>query len=240
MSAVLIADVDVSRGDFSLDITLRVEPGETLALLGPNGAGKSTTVGCIAGIVGLDAGRISIGPVVLDDSERGIRVPVEDRRVGLVFQDYRLFPHLSVLENVAFGQRSRGVARAEARASALVWLDRLGIAGFAGVRPGSLSGGQSQRVALARVLAMEPDVLLLDEPLAALDVEVRADVRAELVEHLRLFSGATIVVTHDLADAEALADRVAVVEGGRLSQVGTVAELRGSPATPWVSSLVAR
>jgi len=240
VSGTLVADIRTRRGDFALDVSLRVQPGEVLALLGPNGAGKSTTIGCISGIVPLDSGRISVGDSVLDEVAADVVVPIEARRVGLVFQDYRLFPHLSVLENVAFGQRSRGVARAKARATALEWLDRLGIAAFAGVRPGSLSGGQSQRVALARALAMEPDVLLLDEPLAALDVEVRADVRAELVDHLALFSGATIVVTHDLADAEALADRVAVIEGGRVSQLATVGQLRSNPATPWVSSLVAR
>ena len=240
MSGTLVADIRAERGVFSLDVSLRVEPGEVLALLGPNGAGKSTTIGCISGIVPLDSGRISVGDSVLDDTETDVVVPIEARRVGLVFQDYRLFPHLSVLENVAFGQRSRGVARSEARAAAAAWLDRLGLAAFGAVRPGSLSGGQSQRVALARALAMEPDVLLLDEPLAALDVEVRADVRAELADHLSLFAGATIVVTHNLADAEALAGQVAVIEGGRVSQLATVGELRRAPATPWVASLVAR
>ena len=236
----LTASIRTGRGTFDLDLDLRVEPGQTLALLGPNGAGKSTTIGCIAGIVGIDDGIIAVGDTVLDDTARAISVPVEQRKVGLVFQDYRLFPHLSVLENIAFGQRARGVSKHEARDHAANWLDRFGLAQFASSKPGALSGGQSQRVALARALAIGPDVLLLDEPLAALDVEIRADVRAELADHLSDFGGATIVVTHDLADAAALANRVAVIESGRQTQLATVAELRENPATAWVSRLVAR
>jgi molybdate transport system ATP-binding protein len=240
VTGALAASIRTGRGSFALDLELQVQPGQTLALLGPNGAGKSTTIGCIAGIVHVEDGLISVGDTVLDDTTRAISVPVEQRRVGLVFQDYRLFPHLSVLENIAFGQRARGVSRHEARDNARDWLDRFGLAQFASSRPESLSGGQSQRVALARALAIEPDVLLLDEPLAALDVEIRADVRAELADYLSDFAGATIVVTHDLADAAALADRVAVIERGRQTQLATVAELRENPATAWVSRLVAR
>lgn len=236
----LSASIRTVRGSFELSVDLRVEPGQTLALLGPNGAGKSSTIGCIAGIVELDDGVIQVGESVLDDPEHGIRVAVEQRLIGVVFQDYRLFPHLSVLENIAFGQRARGVAKQVARENAHRWLERFELAKYADAKPGALSGGQSQRVALARALAIEPQVLLLDEPLAALDVEIRADVRAELAEHLADFAGPTIVVTHDLADAEGLADLVSVIESGRESQRATVEELRANPATPWVSRLVAR
>jgi molybdate transport system ATP-binding protein len=155
----------------------------------------------------------------------------------MVFQDYVLFPHLTVLENVAFGPRAAGRSRAEARDIAHDQLCRLGIAELAARRPGELSGGQAQRVALARALVVEPDALLLDEPLAALDVEVRADVRAELAEHLAAFTGVTIVVTHSLADARALSDFVVVLEGGQVTQRGTAADLVESPATPWITRL---
>jgi len=238
--SALAATLRVRRGDFTLDLDLSVEPGETVALLGPNGAGKSTAIGCIAGIVAIDEGRIEVDGVVVDDPEAGILVSTEHRHVGLVFQDYRLFPHLSVLENIAFGPRARGVAKQTARAEAADWLDRFDLSAFASAKPASLSGGQSQRVALARALATRPAVLLLDEPLAALDVEIRDDVRAELAGHLRDFAGATLVITHDLADAAALASRVLVIENGSVTQRATLDELTANPATPWVSRLVSR
>ncbi|TAL45572.1 MAG: ATP-binding cassette domain-containing protein [Salinibacterium sp.] len=226
----LHATLRAQRGDFTLDLDLEVPAGSTLALVGPNGAGKSTALACIAGLLP-NGGTARVGERVLDE------VPVEQRRVGYVFQDYLLFPHLTVLENVAFGPRALGRPRAEARAGASAWLDRLGLMELAERRPRQLSGGQSQRVALARALAAEPEVLLLDEPLAALDVEVRDEVRAELAAHLAEFAGAAIVVTHELADALALATRIVVLEAGQVTQRGSLVDLAARPATPYIARL---
>jgi molybdate transport system ATP-binding protein len=232
----LVADVTVRLGAFRLALELDVQPGRTLALLGPNGAGKSTAIGALAGIVPIDGGSIRVGDRVLDDDE--VHVEVEHRRVGVVFQEYLLFPHLSVLDNVAFGLRAAGVSRREARERATGWLERLSIGGLAARRAPELSGGQAQRVALARTLAAEPDVLLLDEPLAALDAEVRDDVREELAAHLESFGGVTIVVTHSLEDVVALARDVVVLEAGAVTQRGSVRSLVREPATPYVTRLV--
>jgi molybdate transport system ATP-binding protein len=227
----LEVDVRVARRGFTLDVSRAIESGRVLALLGPNGAGKSTTIGCVAGVVDYE-GSVVLGGRVLD------REPTERRRVGILFQDYVLFPHLSVLENAAFGPRSTGVPAAVARATAHGWLERFGVDHLAGSYPRQLSGGQQQRVALARALAAEPEALLLDEPLAALDVEVRGAVRSELRGHLTAFAGPSVVITHSIADVEALADAVAVIEGGRVVQAGAVADVLAHPATPWVRSLV--
>lgn len=231
------AALRVARGAFTLDLDLTVTPGRTLALLGPNGAGKSTALGLLAGTIDLDAGTIVVNGRVLDDEST--HVAAEHRRIGVVFQDYLLFPHLSVLENVAFAPRSSGMPKAAAGAAALQWLDRLGIADLASTRPPQLSGGQAQRVALGRALASNPDLLLLDEPLSALDVEVREEVRSELGRHIREWGGPTIVVTHHFDDVAALADDVVVIERGRATQRATVRELVQAPATPYVSRLVA-
>ncbi|CAN5247968.1 hypothetical protein BH11ACT4_BH11ACT4_15410 [soil metagenome] len=228
----LDAELEVRRGSFELALSLAVEPGRTLALLGPNGAGKSTALAALAGIVD------SSGPVVLNGRHID-GLPVEQRRVGYVFQDYLLFPHLTVLENVAFGPRAVGVRATAARASAGEWLERLGVSALSARRPGQLSGGQAQRVALARALAASPELLLLDEPLAALDVEVRDEVRSELARHLKEWGGLTIVVTHSFDDVAALADDVVVIERGRPTQRGTVRDLVAAPATSYVSRLVA-
>lgn len=217
------ASLFVDRGAFTLDLELEVRPGRTLALLGPNGAGKSTALAALAGLVP-STGEISVNGRELND------LPTEQRRIGYVFQDYLLFPHLTVLENVAFGA---------SKAVAAEWLDRMGISELAARRPSELSGGQAQRVALARALATEPELLLLDEPLAALDVEVRASVRAELASHLREWAGLTIVVTHSLDDVTALADDVVVLEAGRATQRGTPRDLVREPATAYVRKLVA-
>ena len=228
----LLASIRASRGNFTLDLDLTVCAGRTLALLGPNGSGKSTALAAIAGVI-VAGGPITLGERRLDGLE------IEDRRVGYVFQDYLLFPHLTVLENVAFGPRSKRTPRLAARAAATDWLERLGIGELAQRRPAQLSGGQAQRVALARALAADPQLLLLDEPLSALDVEVRAELREELGRHLRQWGGLTIVVTHDFDDVTVLADDVVVVERGRATQRGTVRELVRAPATAYVERLVA-
>jgi molybdate transport system ATP-binding protein len=215
-----------------------VEPGEVAALLGPNGAGKTTVLRALAGLLPLAEGRVVLDGQVLEDTASRIHVAVERRPVGMVFQEYLLFPHLSVLENVAFGLRSRGVGRAAARRAAAAWLERLGLPAVADARPSTLSGGQQQRVALARALATDPRMLLLDEPLSALDVSVRAEVRRDLRRHLREFPGVNLLVTHDPLEAVALADRLIVLEGGRVLQTGTPAEVTEHPRSPYVADLV--
>jgi molybdate transport system ATP-binding protein len=219
-------------------VGLRVEPGQVVALLGPNGAGKTTALRALAGLLPLTEGRVVLEGQVLEDTARRVRVAAERRPVGMVFQDYLLFPHLSALENVAFGLRSRGVRRAAARRAAGAWLERLGLSSAADARPGALSGGQQQRVALARALATDPRMLLLDEPLSALDVSIRAEVRRDLRRHLREFSGVNLMVTHDPLEAIALADRLIVIEQGRVVQAGTPAEVTEHPRSQYVADLV--
>jgi molybdate transport system ATP-binding protein len=234
----LDAHIALRLGTLDLHADLMVQPGELLALLGPNGAGKSTVLRCLAGLVPLDEGRIVIDGIVVDDPVADTFVEPEHREVGFVFQDYLLFEHMSVLENVAFGLRARRTPKAEARATAHAWLDRVGLADYAHQRPRSLSGGQSQRAALARALATEPRLLLLDEPLAALDAGTRTSVRRDLRRHLATFEGMRILVTHDPVDAYALADRVAILDGGRIVQVGTLAEVTAHPRSRYVADLV--
>jgi molybdate transport system ATP-binding protein len=234
----LRADVGVALGPLDLRVALAVEPGEVVAVLGPNGAGKTTLMRTLAGLLPIDEGRIEIGATVVDDPAADVFVTPEHRSVGVVFQDHLLFGNMSALENVAFGLRARGVARPEARQRAAEWLDRLGLTDHAGHRPGALSGGQAQRVALGRALAIDPVLLLLDEPLAALDAATRVGVRRDLRRHLSRPGTATVVITHDPVDAHALADRVVVVEDGRVSQQGDLAEITAHPRSRYVAELV--
>ena len=208
---------------------LTAEAGEVLVVIGPNGAGKSTLLRAIAG---LEPGRVQVG----DEDWTDLEVP--RRRVGYVFQDQSLFPHLSALDNVAFGPRARGRSRADADRSARRWLDRFGIAELADRKPRELSGGQAQRVAIARALATDPEVLLLDEPFTGLDVSVQMALRNELGQHLRDFPGIALLVTHDAIDALTLADRVLVLDEGRVAQVGPPTEVAAQPRTPHVARLV--
>ncbi|MFJ7152926.1 ABC transporter ATP-binding protein [Streptomyces sp. NPDC100445] len=228
----LDARLVVDRPPFRLDVTLTVAPGDVLALLGPNGAGKTTALRALAGLTPLTGGHLRLDGTPLEDT------PPESRPVGVVFQDYLLFPHLSALDNVAFGPRCRGADKGEARAQAAAWLDRMGLAGHAGVRPRRLSGGQAQRVALARALATRPRLLLLDEPLAALDARTRLEVRAQLRRHLAEFEAVCVLVTHDPLDAMVLADRLVVVEDGRVVQEGTPAGIARHPRTDYIAQLV--
>jgi molybdate transport system ATP-binding protein len=233
----LEARFGLTRGDFRLELDLTISPGRTVALLGPNGAGKSTAVSALAGLLPIDSGRIVLAGNTLDQPGSGVFVPPENRRVGVVFQDYLLFPHLNVVENVAFGLRSRGVPHAEAVTRANEWLGRLDLDGFERRRPGELSGGQTQRVALARALVIEPDLLLLDEPLSALDVTTRAELRRVLASHLEEFFGPRLVITHDPAEAFLLADEVHVIEDGAVTQFGSPDEIRLRPRTPYAADL---
>ena len=228
----------VDRGSFRLDVHLTVQPGRVLALLGPNGAGKSTVLRALAGLIALDAGRIALDDRVLDDPQAGVLVPPADRGVGLVFQDYLLFPHLSALDNVAFGLQAGGAPRRASRTQALGWLERVGLADVAAAKPATLSGGQAQRVALARALAPTPRLLLLDEPLAALDASTTMAVRSELRRHLREAVGCSVLVTHDPLDAMVLADEVMVIEHGHVVQRGTPAAIARAPRTDYVARLV--
>ncbi|WP_099021744.1 ABC transporter ATP-binding protein [Mycolicibacterium palauense] len=234
----LHAQIGVQRGELALDVGFDVSPGRTLALLGPNGAGKSTVLRILAGLLRPQRGRVTLGPTVLDDADSGEHLPAHRRPVGMVFQDYLLFPHLSVLDNVAFGLRSRGVRRPQARAQAREWLQRVGIAEHARSRPGALSGGQAQRAALARALIGEPRLLLLDEPLSALDARTRLTIRSELHRHLAAFPGPAVVVSHDPIDAIALADDVAVIENGGVVQTGAAHDIARRPRTDYVARLM--
>jgi molybdate transport system ATP-binding protein len=232
----LSARVVVRRGSLDLDVALDVADGEVLAVLGPNGAGKSTLLRVLAGLLPPDGGSVVLDGHETWDGDR--HVPAHRRALGMVFQDHLLFPHLSVTDNVAFGLRTRGVRTHAARDTARAWLGRVGLDGLGDRRPGQLSGGQAQRAALARALVGEPRVLLLDEPLSALDARTRLTVRAELRRHLAEFPGSTVLVTHDAVDAMALADRVLVVEDGRVVQEGTPAEVSRHPRTDYVARLV--
>ena len=234
----LDAAVRVRRGSFDLDVALTVAPGEVVALLGPNGAGKSTLLRVLAGLLPCDHGYVRLAGRVLEDAATRSWVPAEQRPVGVVFQDYLLFPHLTARENVAFGLRARGADRATARRQADAWLDRVGLSTYSGQRPARLSGGQAQRVALARALAPEPTLLLLDEPLSALDAGTRLGVRADLRRHLTGYDGAALVVTHDAVDAMVLADRLVVVEDGAVVQTGSPREVSARPRTDYVARLV--
>ncbi|MEU0199792.1 MULTISPECIES: ABC transporter ATP-binding protein [unclassified Streptomyces] len=228
----LDARLVVDRGAFRLDITLTAAPGEVVALLGPNGAGKTTALRALSGLIPLTSGHLRLDGTRLDGTAP------ESRPVGVVFQDYLLFPHLTALDNVAFGPRCRGAGKAEARAQAAEWLDRMGLADHAGAKPRRLSGGQAQRVALARALATRPRLLLLDEPLAALDARTRLEVRAQLRRHLAEFEAVAVLVTHDPLDAMVLADRLVVVEDGRVVQEGTPSDIARHPRTDYIARLV--
>jgi molybdate transport system ATP-binding protein len=218
---VLDARVELTVGGFRLDVEVTAAAGEVVAVLGPNGAGKTTLLRALAGLV--KGAHVTLDGVTLD------RLPPEKRPIGVVFQDYLLFPHLSVRDNVAFGATREAADR---------WLDRMGLGDRGRARPAELSGGQAQRVALARALATEPTLLLLDEPLAALDARTRSDIRRDLHHHLVDFPGVTLLVTHDPVDAFALADRIVVLEDGRLTQSGAPADVAARPRSDYVAELV--
>jgi molybdate transport system ATP-binding protein len=233
----LASRIELTVGSLDLRVALDVRPGEVLALLGPNGAGKSTTLRCLAGLSPIGAGAIAIDGTVVDDPAADVFVEPEARSIGVVFQQYLLFEHMSVLENVAFGLRARGATKVDARRTAREWLDRVGLGDYADQRPRVLSGGQAQRAALARALATHPRVLLLDEPLAALDAGTRSTVRRDLRRHLASFDGMSVLVTHDPVDAYALADRVAILDAGAVVQAGTFTEVTAHPRSRYVADL---
>lgn len=228
------ARIKTQVGSFELDAAITCAPGETVALLGPNGAGKSTVLRAIAGLQPISGGAITVGDIVVDDPGSGTFIPAERRRVGVVFQDYVLFPHMTVRENVQFGPRSTG----RDLAGADHWLEVLGVSDLADRKPPQLSGGQAQRVALARALATDPHLLLMDEPLAALDAATRMDVRGHLRHHLAEFGQGTLIVTHDPLDALVLADRIVVLEGGRVTQEGPAAQVASMPRTSYLAALL--
>lgn len=232
----LDAHVVVQRRDgFRLDVALGASAGEVVAVMGPSGAGKSTLVAAIAGLVRLDSGFVRIDGREVASASR--HAPPAQRGAVLLGQDARLFPHMSARDNVAFGLRARGVARPVAAREADAWLERVGLGGWGGRRPSELSGGQQQRVALARALATHPRLLLLDEPLTALDAETAGDVRGLLHEQLTAVRATAIVVTHDAVDAAALARRLLVVEGGTVVQEGPVQRVLAAPATRFAAAV---
>ena len=221
------------RGDLELDVQLAVESGQCLALAGPSGAGKTSILRVAAGLLRPAWGRVDANGSTWLDTERDIHVPAERRRCGYVFQDYALFPHLNAWQNVAYPLR--GMTRHERRSRALDLLDRFGLADRADARPRTLSGGERQRVAVARALARRPEVLLLDEPLSALDARTRAGAARELGALLRESEAPALLVTHDFAEAAQLGDRVGIIDRGRVIQEGTASQLAAAPTSAFVA-----
>ncbi|MFP5019625.1 sulfate/molybdate ABC transporter ATP-binding protein [Pseudonocardia phyllosphaerae] len=229
--------VRLDRDEFSLDVELEVAPGEVLAVLGPNGAGKSTLLGVLSGLLRPDAGRLRVGGRTLFDTASGAFVPPYRRGVGILAQEALLFPHLSALANVAFGPRAQGVGKAEAEQRARGLLDDVGVGALAARRPAQLSGGQQQRVALARAIAPHPGLLLLDEPLAALDVDVTPAMRSLLRRVIADGKQTALLVTHDALDALVLADRVVVLEAGRIVEQGAARDVLARPRSAFAARI---
>jgi iron(III) transport system ATP-binding protein len=215
------------------DVSLTVEPGTFLVLLGPSGSGKTTLLRCLAGIERVTSGRITIGQRTVADGKG--HVPPDQRDLSMVFQDYALWPHLTARDNVAFALRRRHLSRAECRIQALEMLGRVGLGALADRYPNELSGGEQQRVALARALIADTGLILCDEPLSNLDADLRERMRVEISALVREAAATTVYITHDQAEAFALADQVGVLERGRLVQVGTPEEIYTRPATPFVA-----
>ncbi|MCC6527825.1 MAG: ABC transporter ATP-binding protein, partial [Polyangiaceae bacterium] len=239
-AASLRARVTARVGRMVVDVALDTAPG-TLVLCGPNGAGKTSLLSLVLGVLRPDEGRVAVGDTVLFDDAARVDVPLEHRRLGYVPQDYGLFPHLTVRQNVAFalGSAPSELDRAARVRRVDVALGELGLEAYADRRPRTLSGGERQRVALARALSVRPRALLLDEPLAALDVHARREVRDFLAGYLERLALPTIVVTHDAVDARELGHRIAVLEAGTITQTGTWEELAQHPASRFVEELVA-
>jgi molybdate transport system ATP-binding protein len=221
---------------FALDLELEVPPGEILVLVGESGSGKSTVLRLLAGLARPDSGRIVMEGTAWFDSARKINLPPQAREIAWVPQDYGLLPHLSVFENVAFGLRARGVPREELLSRTDKALEQFGVADLAARRPIGLSGGQQQRVALARAMVLKPQLLLLDEPLAALDIQTRARVRGDLRTMLASLPCTTIFVTHNPLEAVVFGQRIAVLEAGRIVQAGTPDRLLRQPRSPYVAA----
>ena len=227
---VVSATIGVNYPTLQIDVEFTAMRGDVIGLVGPNGSGKTTILRTIAGLRPLDQGRIVINGVTVDEPAADVLIDPQQRNVGVVFQDYRLFPNLSALDNVAFGLQCRGHKRSAARATASEWLDRLDLSSHRNHKPSTLSGGQAQRIALARALAIEPDLLLLDEPLAAIDRNSRSAIRNDLRRYLQAFGGVAIVVSHQLDDVRVLANRVISVDAGRITQTG-LSEVMKIPPT---------
>ncbi len=233
MTAGLSLDLEIRQGAFTLRAELTVAAGEVLVLVGPSGSGKTTCLRAVAGLARPHRGRIEIAGRTVLDTHKGYDLPPWSRRVGLVFQDYALFPHLTVEQNLLYGTRGRP----EDRRRAGEWLAALGITDLSQRKPSALSGGQRQRVALARAAVTESDLLLLDEPFGSLDAATRRTVRTELRNFLQRAGRTAVVVSHDYLDALTLGDRIAVLEGGKLSQIGTREEVLRRPRTPFLAAL---
>ncbi|MBK5331912.1 MAG: ATP-binding cassette domain-containing protein [Ilumatobacteraceae bacterium] len=234
----LRAHIVVAHGSLSLDMWLNAAPGEVVALLGPDDAGKTTILRCIAGLMAIDRGSIEVRGEIVDDPSANVFVPSAQRSAGVMSHQHQLFPHMSVLENVAFGLRARGVDKSAARQEARHWLRRVAYDGIERSRPEQLSDAQTRRVALARALACEPNLLLLDDPLGALDPATQVEIRRELRRHLAEFRGSAVLVTHNPIDAFLLADRVVIVENGHVVQDGTFAAIATHPRSTYVAELV--
>ncbi|MEO5988772.1 MAG: ABC transporter ATP-binding protein [Candidatus Eisenbacteria bacterium] len=235
---MLLADLHFERQGFSLEAALESPPGEVLVLIGESGCGKTTLLRLLAGLDSPDRGRVTLNGETWCDTAGGVECPAHLRSCALVPQDLALFPHLSVHQNVAFGLEARRVPPQARRQRVRDALEAVGLAPYASRRPRQLSGGQQQRVALARALVTEPALLLLDEPLSALDVRARVELRAHLVQLLAGRAGVTVHVTHDPGEALALGDRIAVLEAGRIVQVGTREELLRKPRTRFIADFL--
>ncbi|MDD2472669.1 MAG: ABC transporter ATP-binding protein [Methanoculleus sp.] len=222
--------------DFPLDVALSVRSGETLVLIGENGSGKSTVLNLVSGILTPDAGEITLGDRALFSDGQRIDIPAENRNIGHLFQSYALFPHMTVFENVAFGLRCRKVPKPEIARSVAEHLRAMNLSDLSGVNVGRLSGGQRQRVALARALILDPELLLLDEPLAAVDMRARGAMRTELRDQIRDAGIPCIVVTHALRDVLELADRLCLLEEGKVLADGTPEEVLGMKENGFIAT----